>query len=156
MPNPVFTYVNEGVISPLFGMGTLELGTHYHCTPTSHTSDTVRRVGPSFTITLSRARMLSDRAAILDFAKGAFFEVNHALYLYLPKLLICVKGITEVVFYFVFSFTVKEGFKKERRPIANRQLLYQLSLLPHFLPHGATVTTYIRYMICKLILKIHS
>ena len=66
------------------------------------------------------------------------------LYLYLPELLICVKGITEVVFYFVFSFTVKEGsktgLKKERRPIANRQLLYQSSLLPHFLPHGATVT----------------
>ena len=73
--------------------------------------------------------MLSDRAVILDFAKGAFFEVNrgknHALYLYLPELLICVKGITEVVFYFVFSFMVKEVFKKERRPIANRQLLYQ-------------------------------
>ena len=81
---------------------------------------------------------------LLDFAKGAFFEANrgknHTLYLYLPKLLICVKGITEVVFDFVFSFTVKEGSKKERRPIANRQILYQLSLLPHFLPHGATVT----------------
>ena len=71
------------------------------------------------------------------------------MYLYLPELLICVKGITEVVFYFVFSFTVKEGSKKskkkkgskkERRPIANRQLLYQSGLLPHFLPHGATVT----------------
>ena len=118
-------------LSPLFGTGTLELGTHYHCT-----CDTVRRVGPFFTITLSRAHVLSARAAILDFAKGAFFEVNkgknHALYLYLPELLICMKGITEVVFYFVFSFMVKEGFKKERRPIANRQLLYQLSLLPHF------------------------
>ena len=87
-------------------------------------------------------------AAILDFAKGAFFEVNrgknHTLYLYLPELLICVKGITEVVFYFVLSFTVKEGskkgLKKERRPVANRQLLYQSSLLPHFLPHGATIT----------------
>ena len=87
-------------------------------------------------------------AAILDFAKGALFEANrgknHTLYLYLSELLICVKGITEVVFYFVFSFTVKEGskkgLKKERRPIANRQLLYQLSLLPNFLPHGATVT----------------
>ena len=71
-------------------------------------------------------------------------EVRITLYLYLPELLICVKGITEVVFYFVFSFTVKEGsktgLKKERRPIANRQLLYQSSLLPHFLPHGATVT----------------
>ena len=79
-------------------------------------------------------------AAILDFAKGAFFEANRGknqtLYLYLPELLICVKGITEVVFYFVFSFTVKEGskkgLKKEQRPIANRQLLYQLSLKPHF------------------------
>ena len=55
-------------------------------------------------------------AAILDFAKGAFFEANrgknHILYLCLPELLICVKGVTEVVFYFVFSFTVKEGFKE--------------------------------------------
>ena len=67
-------------------------------------------------------------AAILNFAKGAFFEANRVktltLYLYLPELLICVKGVTEVVFYFVFSFTVKEGskksLKKERRPIANR------------------------------------
>ena len=87
-------------------------------------------------------------AAILVFARRAFFKVNrgknHTLYLYLPELLICVKGITEVVFYFVFSFAVKEeskkGLKKERRPIVNRQLLYQSSLLPHFLPHGATVT----------------
>ena len=31
----------------------------------------------------------------------------------------------------------KKGLKKERRPIANRQLLYQSSLLPPFLPHGA-------------------
>ena len=70
-------------------------------------------------------------------------EVRITLYLYLPELLICVKGITEFVFYFVFSFTVKgskTGLKKERRPIANRQLLYQSSLLPYFLPHGATVT----------------
>ena len=85
-------------------------------------------------------------AAILDFAKGAFFEANrgkdHTLYLYLLELLICVKGITEVAFYFFFSFTVKEGSKEERKPIANRQLLYQSSLLPHFLPHGATVTTW--------------
>ena len=77
--------------------------------------------------------MLPDRATILDFAKGALFEANrgknHTLYLYLPELLICVKGITEVVFYFVFSFTVKEGFKKKRRPIANRQLLYHFCLM---------------------------
>ena len=33
-------------LSPLFGTGTLELGTHYHFTPTSHTRDIVRRVGP--------------------------------------------------------------------------------------------------------------
>ena len=37
--------VNEGAI-PLFDTGTLELGTHYHCTPTSYTRDTGRRVGP--------------------------------------------------------------------------------------------------------------
>ena len=89
-------------LSPLFGTGSLELGTHYYCTPTSHTRDTVRRVGPFFTITPSRAHVLPDRAAILDFAKGAFFEANegknHALYLCLPELLICVKGTTEVVF----------------------------------------------------------
>ena len=135
----------------MFGTGTLELGTHYHGTPTSHTRDTVGRVGPFITISPSITHLLADGAAILDFAKWAFFEANrgknHTLYLYLPELLICVKGITEVVFYFVFSFTVKEGskkgLKKERRPIANRQLLYQLSLLPHFLPHGATVTGYV-------------
>ena len=75
--------------------------------------------------------MLTDRAATLDFAKEAFFEANRgkneALYLYLPKLLICAKGITEIIFYFVFSFMVKEGFKKERRPIASKELLYQLN-----------------------------
>ena len=138
-------------LSPLFGMGTLELGTHYHCTPTSDTRDTVRRVDPFITIPPSRTDVLPDRAAILDFAKGAFFEVNrvknHTLYLYLPELLICVKGMTEVVFYFVFSFTVKEGSKKERRPIANRQLLYQSSLKPHFLPHGATVTSSLNWLL---------
>ena len=135
-------------LSPLVGTGALELGTHYHCTPTSHTRDTVRRVDLFITISPSRTHVLPDRAGILDFAKGAFFEVNrgknHTLYLYLPELLIRVKGITEVVFYFVSSFTVKEGskngLKKERIPIANRQHLYQSSLLPHFLPHGATVT----------------
>ena len=92
--------------------------------------------------------MLNDGAATLNFAKGAFFEANRgksqALYLYLPELLICVKGITEIIFYFVYSFTVKEGFKKELRPIANKELLYQLSLLPHFLPHGASVTIIIK------------
>ena len=41
-------------LSPLFGTGTLELGTHYQ---TSHTHDTVRRVGPFFAITPSRARV---------------------------------------------------------------------------------------------------
>ena len=93
-----------------------------------------------FTITLSRAYMLIDRAVTLDFAKGVFFEANRgknqALYLYLPMLLIHVKGIIEIIFYFVFSFTVKKAFKKEQRPIANKELLYQLS----FLLHSATVT----------------
>ena len=138
-------------LSPFFGTGTLELGTHNHCTPTSHTRNTVRRVDLFITISPSRTHVLPDRAVILNFAKGAFFEANrdknHTLYLYLPELLICVKGITEVVFYFVFSYTVKEGskkgLKKERRPIANRQLRYQSSLLPHFLPHGVTVTVYV-------------
>ena len=135
-------------LSPLFGTSTLKLGTHYHCTQTSHTRDTVRRVDLFITISPSRTHVLPDKAAILDFTKGAFFEANrgknHTLYLYLAGLLICLKGITEVVFYFIFSFTVKEGskkgLKKEQRHIANRQLLYQLSLLSHFLPHGATVT----------------
>ena len=107
-------------LSLLFGTGSLELGTHYHCTPTSHTRDTVRRV--DLLLPFLRAEHTCCLTnAILDFAKGAFFEVNrgknHTLYLYLPELLICVKGITEVVFYFVFSFTVKEGSKKEQRPL---------------------------------------
>ena len=106
-------------LSPLFGTGTLELGTHYHCTPTSHTRDTVRRVDLFITITPSRTHVLPDTAVILDFAKGAFFEANrgknYTLYQYLPELLICVKGITEVVFYFVFSFTVKKRSKKGQR-----------------------------------------
>ena len=135
-------------LSPLFGMGVLRVGTYYHYTPTSHTRDTVRRGSSILLPFLPAEHKCCLTAAILDFAKGAFFEANrgknYTLYLYLPELLICVKGITEVVFYFVFSFTVKEGskkgLKKEQRPIANRQLLYQSSLLPHFLPQGATVT----------------
>ena len=102
-------------LSPLFGTGVLELSTYYHYTPTSHTRDTVRRIDHFITICPSRTHMLPDSC---DFrlCEGAFFEANrgknHTLYLYLPELLICVKGITEVVFYFVFSFTVKEGFKE--------------------------------------------
>ena len=129
----------------------LELGTYYHYTPTSHTRDTDRRVDHFITISPSRTHVLPDSC---DFRlyEGAFFEANrdknHTLYLYLPELLICVKRITEVVFYFVFSFSVKEGSKnglmKERIPIESRQLLYQLSLKPHFLLHGATVT----YIFC--------
>ena len=53
------------------------------------------------------------------------------------------------------SFTVKKGSKKERRPIANRQLLYQSSLLPNFLPHGATVTHTI-YLYSTLSCCIHT
>ena len=134
-------------LSPLFGTGTLEW---VHITivhwPVTHV--TPLEGLDFFTINPSRTHVWPDRAAILEFAKRSFakrsfFEAN-ALCLYLSELLICVKGITEVVFYFVFSFKVKEGskkgLKKERRPIANRHLLYQLSLLPHFLPHGATVT----------------
>ena len=71
-------------LSPLFGTGTLELGIHYHCTPTSHTRDTVRKVDLFITISPSRTHVLPDSC---DF-----------------RLL--------VVFYFVFSFTVKEGFKE--------------------------------------------
>ena len=100
-------------LSPLFGTGTLELGTHYHCTPTSHTRDTVRRVDPCITISPNRTHVLPDRATILDFVKGAFFEVNrgknHTLYLYLPELLICVKGITEIL------FLVSRSMKGQRR-----------------------------------------
>ena len=105
-------------LSPLFSTGTLELSTHYHCTPTSHTRDTVRRVDLFITISPSRTHVLHDSC---DFR-------------------LCEEGIL----WGEQSFTVKEGskkgLKKERRPIANRQLLYLLSLLPHFLPHGATVT----------------
>ena len=116
-------------------------------TPTSHTRDIVK--GLIILLPFLRAEHTCClTTAILDFANGAFFEAsrgkNHTLYLYLPELLICVKGSTEVVFYFDFSFTVKEGskkgLKKERRPIANRQLLYQSSLKPHFLPYGDTVS----------------
>ena len=123
-------------LSALFGTGTLELGNISILHRPVTQIYTVRRIGHLFTITPSRAHVLTDRAATLDIAKGVFFEAirgkNQALYLYMPELLICVKGIAEIIFYFVFSFTVKEGFKKERRPIANKELLYQLSLLPHF------------------------
>ena len=102
-------------LSPLFSTGTLGFGTHYHFTPTSHARDTVRRVALFFTITPSRAHVLTDRAAALDFSTEVFFEANRGknqtLYLYLSELLICVKGITEIIFYFVFSFTVKKGTK---------------------------------------------
>ena len=134
-------------LSPLFGTGVLRVGYTLNCTPASHTRDTVKRVKHFITISPRRTYVLPDSC---DFrlCEGAFFEANRGknrpLYLYLPELLISVKGITEVVFYFVFSFTVnegsKKGLKKERRPIANRQLLYQSSLRPHFLPHGTTVT----------------
>ena len=139
---------------PLFGTGVLELGTYYHYTPTG--THVTRLEGLTILLPFLWAEHTCClTAAILDFAKGAFFEANrgknHTLYLYLPELLICMKGITGVVFYFVFSFTVKEGakkgLKKERRPIANRQLLYQSSLLPHFLPHGATVTVKYIYIL---------
>ena len=54
--------------------------------------------------------------AILDFAKEAFFEANrgktHTLYLYLPKLLICLKGIREVFFYFVLLSRWKKGQRR--------------------------------------------
>ena len=125
-------------LSPLFGTGVYAVG----YTLSSYTDQSE---GLTILLPLLRAEHTCClTAAILDFAEGAFFEANrgknHTLYLYLPVLLICVKGITEVVFYFVFSFTVKEGSKKERRPITNSKLLYQSSLLPHFLPQGATVT----------------
>ena len=76
-----------------------------------------------FTISPSRTHGLPDKSAILDFAKGAFFEAFFEFH-----------GQRR------FKEGSKKGLKKERRPIANRQLLYQSSLLPHFLPHGATVT----------------
>ena len=99
-------------LSPLFGTGVLELGTHYivhrpvtHVTPLEGSSILFPFLRAEHTCCLT--------AAILDFAKGAFFEANrcknHTLYLYLPELLICVKGVAEVVFYFLLSFTVKEG-----------------------------------------------
>ena len=47
-------------LSPLFGTGALELGTHCHCTPTSYTRDTVRRVYLFITISLSRTHVLPD------------------------------------------------------------------------------------------------
>ena len=85
-------------------------------------------------------------AAILDFAKGAFFEVNrgetHTSVF--ARIIDLSERDYRSSFLFCFSFMVKEGsktgLKKERRPIANRQLLYQSSLKPPFLPHGAAVT----------------
>ena len=104
-------------LSPLFDTGSLELGTHYHCTPTSHTRDTVRRVDLLLPF-LRAEHTCCLTGAILDFAKGAFFEANrgknHTQYLYLPELLICVKGITEVAFYFVFSF---KGQRRVKDPL---------------------------------------
>ena len=74
--------VNEGAI-PLVCYEP-ELGTYYHYTPTSHTRDTVR--GVEYLLPFLRAEHTCClTAAILDFAKGAFFEVNrgknHTLYL---------------------------------------------------------------------------
>ena len=143
-------------LSPLFGTGVLRVvhRPYMYTDLTLYTdqSNTWHRLeGSSILLPFLRAEHTCCLiAAISDFAKGAFFEANrgknHTLYLYLPELLICVKGITEVAFYFDFSFTVKEGWKKglkkERRPIANWQLLCQSSLLPHFLPHGGTVTLF--------------
>ena len=72
----------------MFDTGTLELGSHYHFTPTRHTRDTVIWVGP-FLPLFRAGHVLTDRAATLDFAKGAFFEANigknQAIYLYLPE-----------------------------------------------------------------------
>ena len=46
--------------------------------------------------------------------KVAFFEANRgknqAVYLYLPELLIFVKGITEIIFYLVFTLRKKNVF----------------------------------------------
>ena len=55
---------------PLFGMGTLELGTHYHCIPTSHTRDTVGRVGPFITISPSITYLLAGGAATFRLCEG--------------------------------------------------------------------------------------
>ena len=107
-----------GSYPPCLVRATLELGyiTIIH-RPVTHVT---RLEGSSISLPFLRAEhMCCLTAAILYFAKGAFFEANrgknHTLYLYLSELLICVKGITEVVFYFVFSFTVKEGSKNGQR-----------------------------------------
>ena len=73
--------VNEGAIPRVWYGHLYSWGTYYHYTPTSHTRDTVRRIDHFITISPSRGK-------------------NHTLYLYLPELFICVKGITEIVFYF--------------------------------------------------------
>ena len=46
------------------------------------------------------------------------------------------------IFWYFYSWWLlqkKERFQKERRPIANKELLYQLSFLPYILLHGVTV-----------------
>ena len=100
-------------LSPLFGTGSLELGTHYHCTPTSHTRDTVRRVDILVPF-LRTEHTCCLTAAILDFAKGAFFEANrgknHTLYLYLPESV--WKGWQKL---FSILFLVSRSKKGQRR-----------------------------------------
>ena len=128
----------------LFGTGTLELGTHYHCTPTNHTRDTVRRDDLFITISPSKTHVLPDSC---DFRlcigghslRGTEVRITHCICIY-PNYWSVWKGLQKLFSILFLVSRSKEGLKKERRPITNRQLLYQLSLLHHFLPHGATVT----------------
>ena len=66
-------------LSPLFG--TSQSWGHINIVhrPVTHVTP-FRRVEHFITISLSRTHVLPDRAAILDFAKGAFFEANRITY----------------------------------------------------------------------------
>ena len=124
----VAVHCKWGSYPPCLVRAPLELGTYYHYTPTSHTRDTVRRVDHFITISPSRTLVLPDSC---DFR-------------------LCEGGILWDEQSFMVKEGPKKGLKKERRPIAKRQLLYQSSLLPHFLSHGATVIVHITDQLFRL------
>ena len=112
MPHPRVdvgkTLVNEGAI-PLVWYGHLRIGYTLPLSPTSYTRDTVRRVGPFFYHFSEHNTLVVWRSCDFRLYEGGILWGEQ-------------------------SFTAKEEFKKVRRPIANRQCLYQLIPLSHFLP----------------------
>ena len=126
-------------LSPLFGTGTLELGTHYHCTPNSHTRDTVRRVDPLYYHFSEQDIRVAWQLRRGHSLRWTEVRITHCICI-CPNYWSVWKGLQKLFSILFLVSQSKKGLKKERRPIANRQLLYQSSLLPHFLPHVATVT----------------